>query len=116
MQAVTERHAFVEHETLAAPAALSLGHAFEVAEDAALEMIDFRKALRQQIGAGLFAADAAGAEHRDLPVLCRIEMTGGKFPELAKTPDAWIDRAFEGTHGHLEDVAGIDHERVGCRD
>ena len=58
-QAMAEGHAFVEHKAFAAPAALLLRHAFEVAQDAALEVIDFGKPLRQQIGAGLFAADAA---------------------------------------------------------
>src|SRR5436190_20548234 len=73
-QAMAEGYAFVEHKTFAAPAALFLRHAFQIAEDAPLEVVDLGKPLRQQIGAGLFAANAAGAEHRDLLVLCRIEM------------------------------------------
>src|SRR5882757_5229013 len=77
LQAMAESHAFVEHKTFAAPAALALRYAFEVAQDAALEVVDFGKPLREQIGAGLFAADAAGAEHRDLPVFCRIEVARG---------------------------------------
>src|SRR5258705_4298088 len=64
-QAVTQRDALVEHKTFAAPAALGFGHALEILQNAALEVIDLGKAARQQIGAGLLTADAAGAEHRD---------------------------------------------------
>src|SRR5579871_6471353 len=84
-QAMAERDPVVEHETFAAPAALGLGHAFEIAQDAALEVIDLGKTARQQIGAGLFAADAAGAEHRDARMFCWIEMAYREFPELAET-------------------------------
>ena len=115
-QPVAQRHAFVEYETFAAPAALLLRHAFEIAQDAALEVIDLVKSVRQQIGAGLLAADAAGAEHRDLPVLRRVEFLRGEILELPKALDAGIDRAFEGAHRHLEGVAGVDDKRVGRRD
>src|SRR5438552_1135145 len=64
-QAVAERDTLVEHKTFSAPAALLLRHAFEISEDAALEVVDLRKSMAQQIGAGFFASDAAGAEHRD---------------------------------------------------
>src|SRR6267142_1873271 len=78
-QPVAQRHTFVEYKTLAAPAAFLLLHAFEIAQDAALEVIDLTKPLRQQIGAGLLAPDTSGAEHRDLAVLCRIEFLCGEF-------------------------------------
>src|SRR5438445_13696668 len=94
-QPVAQRHTFVEYKTLAAPAALLLGHAFEIPQNAALEVIDFAKPLRQQISAGLLAPDTAGAEHRDLAVLRRIEFLCGEFLELPKAPDAGIDRAIE---------------------
>src|ERR1700743_44269 len=84
-QSMAKCDPFVEHEAFAAPAAFGLRHPFEIAQDAALEVIDFGKAARQQIGTGLFAADATGAEHRDAPVFCRIEMPRGEIPELAKT-------------------------------
>src|SRR5207302_11277628 len=73
-QAVTKRDAFVEHEAFTAPAALGFRHAFEIFQDAALEVINLGKPAREQIGAGLFATDAAGAEHRDLAMFCRIEV------------------------------------------
>src|SRR5882757_6716154 len=81
-QAVAERHALVEHKTFAAPAALFLRYAFQITENTALEVIDLGKPLRQQIGTGLFAADAAGAEHRDLLMLCGVEMLRGELLEL----------------------------------
>src|SRR5947199_9692908 len=92
-QHVAQRHTFVEYKTLAAPAALLLRHAFEIAQDAALEVIDLIKPLRQQIGTGLLAPDTAGAEHRDPFVLCRVELLCGEFLELPKAIDAGVDRA-----------------------
>src|SRR6187397_1641383 len=115
-QTVAERDAVVEYETFAAPAAFRCRHAFEISEDAALEMIDLGEAAREQMRAGLFAADTTGAEHRDLPVLCRVEAVCGEILELPKTPDAGIDRAGKGAHRYLERIAGVDDERVGRRD
>ena len=43
-------------------------------------------------------------------------MARGKILELPKTLDAGIDRAFERAHRDLECIAGVDHQRVGCRD
>src|SRR5437016_2735039 len=108
---MAERDTFVEHEAFAAPAALRLGHAFQVTQDAALEVIDFVESQRQQIGAGLLAADAAGAEHRDLAMLRWIEPLRGELLELAKTLYSRIDGALERAHRHLEFIAGIDDQR-----
>src|SRR5262245_61512662 len=112
-QAVAQCHALVEYEALAAPAALTLRYAFQIAQDAALEMIDLFEPAGQEIRAGLLAADTAGAEHRDPPVFGRVELLGGEILELAKTLDAGIDRALECPHRHLEGVTGVDDERVG---
>src|SRR3954454_21496297 len=87
-QAMAERDPFVEHKAFAAPAAVALRHGFQIFQNAALELIDFGKSARQQISAGFFAADAAGAEHRDLPVMSRIESSRRKILELAETFDA----------------------------
>src|SRR5665213_146806 len=43
-------------------------------------------------------------------------MARGEIPELAKTPDAGIDRAGKSAHRHLEGIAGVDHQRVGSSD
>src|SRR6478609_1348911 len=108
-----ERDPLVEHKTFAAPAALLFRYAFEIFQYAPLEVVDLAKSLRQQIGAGLLAPDATGAEHRDLPTPGGIEMARGKILELAKALDAGIDRAFERAHRHLKFVSYIDDERVG---
>ena len=109
---MAERDTLVEHEAFAAPAALCLGHLFEISKDAALEVIDLGKALREQIGARLLAANAAGAEHRDSAVLRRIELLRDEILELSEARNAGIDGAGEGAHRHLERVAGVDHQRI----
>src|SRR5256886_11423737 len=103
-QPVGERDAVVKDKTFAAPAALRFRHAFQVLQDSALEVVDLRKTARQQIGGGLFAADAAGAEHRNLPMLRRIEMAREQFPELPQALDARVDRASESAHRDLERI------------
>src|SRR6266702_2002247 len=87
-QAVAERDTLVEYKTFAVPAARLFRYAFEVFEDAALEVIDLAEAAGEQIGAGLFASDAAGAEHRDLGMLRGVQAARGKFFELAEARDA----------------------------
>src|SRR5258708_12610306 len=89
-QAVAKRDALVEHKAFAAPAAFAFRYGFQIFQNAALEVIDLGKATREQMRAGLFAADAAGAEHRDLLVLVRIERARGKVLELTKTPHVGI--------------------------
>src|SRR3954468_22991772 len=91
-QTMTQRDPPVEHKAFAAPAALARRHGFEIFQNPALEVINFRKAAREQIGAGLLAADAAGAEHRDLAMPLRIECARGEFLELSKMLDLRIDR------------------------
>src|ERR1700738_4331130 len=115
-QAVTERDALVEDETLAAPSAFTLRNLFEIIQDAALEVIDLGKTLPEQIARSLFAADAAGAEHRDLSMPRRIEMVGGVILEPAKACDRRIGGAFEGADRNLERVARVDEHRIGRSD
>src|SRR6185437_6780324 len=102
LQPMAQCDPFVEHKTFAAPAAFRFRHALEISENPALEMIDLREAAREQIGAGLFAANAAGAEHRDFPVPGRIEVTCHKIPELSEAVDAGIESAHESAHRNLE--------------
>src|SRR5262245_38127799 len=106
-QARAERDAFIEHKAFAAPSAVLLRRLLEVFQDATLEVIDLGKAVGEQIRARLLAADAPGAEHRDPPVPYRIEVARGKFPELSKACELWIDGAIEGAHRNLEGVAGV---------
>src|ERR1700743_2545837 len=109
---MAERDTLVEHETFAAPAALCLGHLFKIFKDAALEVVDVGKALREQIGTRLLAANAAGAEHRDSVMLRRIELLRDKILELPETRNAGIDRVGEGAYRHHERVSGVDQERI----
>src|ERR1035438_6952779 len=80
-QAVAERDAIVKDEAFAAPTALRFRHVFQIFQDSPLEVIDLGETACQQIGAGLFATNAAGAEHRDPPVFRGVEMARGKIPE-----------------------------------
>src|SRR5262245_49080741 len=83
-QAMAERHALVEHKALAAPAAVRLRDLLKIFQDAALEMVDLAKSAREQMAARLFAADAAGGEHGDPTVFCRIEFLCRELLELSK--------------------------------
>src|SRR3984957_12606776 len=113
-QTVAERDTLVEDEALAAPTAFGLRDLFEIVQDAALQVVDLGKTLREQVARGLFAADAAGAEHRDFTILRRIEVACGEFLELPKARDGRIDSAVEGADGDLEGVARVDYNRVRC--
>src|ERR671912_2394439 len=110
-KSVAEGNALVEHEAPAPPPALGLRNLLQIFEDAALEVIDLLEALREHVGARLLAADAAGAEHGDLPVGLRVELAPHEILELAEAADPWIDRALEGARLDLEGVARVEqHE------
>src|SRR5579863_9852663 len=80
-QAMAQRDALVEDKALATPAAVMLRDMFEIVQDAALEVIDFREALRQQVARRFLAADAAGAERRDFAIPNRVETARGELLE-----------------------------------
>src|SRR5260370_7852332 len=103
---MAERDAVVKDKTFATPAALRFRHAFQILQNSALEVVDLRKTARQQVGAGLFAADAAGAEHRHFAMLRGIETARGKFPELPKPLDPRIDPSGQLAHHNLEPTPG----------
>src|ERR1700759_4224354 len=115
-QAVSERDALVEDETLAAPAAFALGDMFEIIQDAALEVKDLAETLCEQIARRLFAADAAGAEHRDFSIPRRIEMAGDEILELAEVGSGRINRALKGADRDFKRITCIDQHRVGRSD
>src|SRR5690606_21949878 len=62
-QAVADRDALIEDETLALPHGLRFRHGFQVFQNSALQVINLVKALTAHIGGRFFATDAAGAEH-----------------------------------------------------
>src|SRR3546814_3172842 len=80
--------------------------------DAALQMDDLLDAFVAQESGRFFAADAAGAEHRD--PLAR-ETIGVGAPPAGKVAEAFgfgIDRAREAAVTDLEPVADVDQHRV----
>ena len=85
-QPVPHGHAVVEHETFTLPGAVLGGHLFEIAQDAALQVIDILDPLPQQEVGGFLAADAAGAEHGHTLVVEAVLVLlppGGKSRKLA---------------------------------
>ena len=120
LQLVVDAHPLVEHEAFALPAAAGLGHIFQVLQDPALEVVDPLKALLQQVGGGLLAADAAGAEqgqglglafrHQGPQVLLHPSR------KLAKRLGAGINGPLEAAQRHFVGVAGVDHQGAGIGD
>src|SRR5690606_15424233 len=72
LQAVIDCHTIIEDEALALPQRLLLGYLLEVLQNASLQVIDLLEAQLLEIGRGLLAADAAGAEHRHLALPRRV--------------------------------------------
>jgi len=64
-EVLAQRDAEVEDEAVALPAAFGGGDVFQVAQDAALELVDVWEPRGAEVGAGFFAAYAAGAEEGD---------------------------------------------------
>ena len=113
---VVHRDPLVEDEALPRPTAGRFRHRFQVAQNAALEMVDPGKTLLQQIGRGLFATDAPGAKHGDLLGLALLhqglEPGGNPLGKLPKAGGARINGPDKGAKGHLVVIAGIDHQGV----
>ena len=117
-QPVPHRHALVEDEAFAPPCAVLLGHFLQIAQDAAVEMVDLLHPFRLQESGGLFAADAAGAEHRH-PALAGhqpLAMVAEPGREVGEPGRAGIHRARERADRHLIGVARVDRQRLGIGD
>ena len=114
-QLMVDGDALIEHEALALPQRLFLGHLFQVLQDTALEVIDLIEALLLEIGRGLLAADAAGAEHRHLAVLCRVQLARDVVREITEGSGVRVDGTGEGPHFHFIVIARVDqqHLRIG---
>src|SRR6188768_4125593 len=93
-QAVRHCDALIEDEAFAFPAAVRSGHLFEIFQDAALEVIYLVQAFSLEEGSRLFAADAAGTEHRDFrrrsELVAVLAEPGGEIAEAVRFR---IDRA-----------------------
>src|SRR3954468_5698372 len=112
LQTMTQRDALVEHETVAAPSAVGFRDLLQISQDAALEVVDLGKTLREQMRACLLAPNAAGAEHRDPLVPDRIELARGEALELAEILYLGIACALERPQRDLERIARVEHQHV----
>ena len=65
-KAVAHRHPLIEDEAFAPPQAFIFRHLFEIFQNAALEVINLVDPLGPQEAGRFLAANAPGAEHRDL--------------------------------------------------
>ena len=120
LKTVVYSHPLIEHKAFAPPAALGRIHALQIAQDAALQMVHPLKPLLNQMGRGLLAADAAGAEESQGPGTALLHQ-GTQFTlhpdgEIAEGGRIRIEGSFETPHGHLVGVAGVDHQGVGVGD
>src|SRR3546814_222527 len=108
-------HAVIEHEAVALPSTLRLRHLLQILEDAALEVINLLKALTKHIARRLLAANAAGAEHCDLLMLCRVVVSLDVVRKVSERFGLRVDRTFERTDCHFVVVTGVDqqHFRIG---
>ncbi len=95
---------------------MCFGDLLEVFQDAAFEVEDFGKAHVLEKRGCLLAADATGAEHRDLGVSLGIEVVADPFGEFAERGGGGINRAFEGADLDFVVVAGVDEDHVGGGD
>ena len=109
---MADRDALVEHETFAGKAALGLGHGFEILQNPALEVKHLFKALGQEIGRGLFAANAAGAEHRHFLVAGRVEMGFDIVLEFGEGLGRRIERALKRTQPHFIIITGVEQHHI----
>src|SRR5579863_271391 len=107
LQPMADANPGIEDEAFALPQAFCRGYRFEIFEDAALQMIDLVQALGLEEGGGLFAANAAGAEHRDLGRRVPLQRMGAEQPralitkprrKIAKRPGLRIDRTGKAAH------------------
>ena len=89
-------------------------------QDPPLQVVHPLKTLLEQVGGGLLAADAAGAEQgQGLGLLlCDQGPQVGLHPgrKLAKTFGAGIKGPLEAAHRHFIGVAGVDHQGAGIGD
>ena len=119
LQLVIDAHPLIEDVALPLPTAALLGDLLEVLQDSALQVVDVLKALMEQIGRALLAADATGAEHRNRLGLCllhqrpqRLLDPGGEFTKAFRPR---INRPREAAHFDFVAVARVHHQglRIG---
>lgn len=115
-EAVAYGDALVEYEALAVPEGFFLGDGFEVFEDTALEVVDVFEALGEEVGGGLFAANAAGAVHGNFFVFFGVEVIFDVVGKFAEARCLGVEGVFEGTDVDFVVVTGVDEGDVGLGD
>jgi hypothetical protein len=119
-QSMADRYPLVENEAFTLPQALLLWDFLQIAQNAALEVIDVFHPFGLQESGGFFAADTTGAEHRHFRRFARAQQPFplppepcGKFGEAAGLR---INGTGKTAHGHLVIIARIDDDGVRVRD
>ncbi len=107
-----DRDPLIEHETLSLPKIVAVVDLFEVAQDAALQLVDLVEAELHHECRRFLAADAARAKHREFSV----RVVFGQFlrvrGKIAKTVGLRVYGVLKRTHLVFVAVAGIDDQRV----
>ncbi len=95
------------------PLAVRGRHLFEIFQDAALEVVDVVETEALEKRGGLLAADATGAEHRDLGLAIDLQVVTCPVRELAERGRTGTDRVLEAADLDFVVVACVDHDDVG---
>lgn len=107
----------IEYEALAPPTRVGLRNGLEVVEDTASQVVDLVKAALFQVRSGFLTPDPAGAEHRDLCMLCGIKLGVYKGWELTEARGLGVHRGsairrVERSNLVLELVTRIDDKDI----
>ena len=113
---MTQGNPAIKDKALALPQTFGGGNFFEIAQNSAFEVKYLRKALLQHIAGGFFAADTAGAKHRDLFVLGRIEVVFHIIGKFTKRARQRINGPRKTADPDLLVIAGINHDHIGVAD
>ncbi len=110
IQIVIDRHALIEHKTLAVESIVRTD-ASEVIQDAAVELINLGEATLEQQRACFLATDPASTKQRDPSLARRIQRFGerGKFAKRARVG---VHGARERTERDFVAVACVDDGHV----
>ena len=113
-QIVVDRDPAIKDETFALPATLRARHLFEIAKNAALQVVHFFKAEILHQRAGLLAADTASTEHGQLLSLVfwvRCQLFG-PIRKFAKAVCFGVNRPDKASYRRLIAIASVDYQYV----
>jgi hypothetical protein len=104
--------AVVENETFAFPETFFGWRFFEVFQNSAFELINFLETQLFHKRREFFAANSAGAEHRNPPMLARIKVLLDESRQIAELFDARIRRAAKRANLDFVIVARVENNRI----